>query len=219
MYVFLSFFREPLDRFTERSTLTAMSQRITNVLLVDNYDSFTWNLSASLRMEGATVTVRSRDDLDLRSVLDEPPVAIVLSPGPGSPSEALPVLHLLERLPSSIPVLGVCLGFQCMAHFLGYPIRRVAPIHGHRRPITHRGESIFCGLPDPLMVARYHSLGLTIADCRHGPLRILATNDDDGLVMAFRCEHRPWIGVQFHPESFATDAGGALIRNFLETTT
>ncbi|MBI2362269.1 MAG: aminodeoxychorismate/anthranilate synthase component II [Elusimicrobia bacterium] len=184
------------------------------VLLVDNYDSFTYNLFQMLSALGARVSVRRNDAVDAASARRMAPTHIVLSPGPGRPEEAGACLELVRALGSSTPLLGVCLGHQALAQALGGRVSRAPRImHGKVCPVDHDGRGLFRGLPRPLSVVRYHSLAVE----RAGLPRELAVSAwaADGTVMGLR--HRSWPaqGVQFHPESFATQDGARLLAAFL----
>lgn len=184
-------------------------------LLVDNDDSFTMNLAHAFAAAGARVRVTEARLLpweDLRGVR-----AIVLSPGPGTPEDARENLNLLQRI--SIPVLGVCLGMQVIALFSGAAVVRAEePMHGDTSPIEHSGEGIFRGLPKPFSAARYHSLAVERATLPP-ELRVIAQAKQKdarpGEIMAIAHATRPLVGVQFHPESFLTPWGPALLRNWL----
>jgi anthranilate synthase component II len=183
------------------------------ILVVDHYDSFTFNLVQLIESLGErTEVVRSdaepADELAARS-----PDAVVLSPGPGRPEDAGCFLELLEVLPSHVPVLGVCLGHQALAVAAGGRVERGRPTHGKATAVHHVGRGIFAGVPNPFDAARYHSFVVT-ADLP-ADLELTAWSDD-GMVMAARHRELPWFGVQFHPESILTPEGPAIVRNFLQ---
>jgi anthranilate synthase/aminodeoxychorismate synthase-like glutamine amidotransferase len=184
------------------------------ILVIDNYDSFVHNLARYLQRLGhATVVVRN-DEITRREVLSFRPDAIVLSPGPCTPAEAGCSLDLVRGVAGRIPILGVCLGHQTIASALGGSVVRAdEPMHGRASGIEHTGEGLFAGLPNPLVVGRYHSLIVEEASLP-SDLRVTARTSD-GTVMAL--EHRRWpvFGVQFHPESILTECGHALLANFL----
>jgi len=189
---------------------------VSRLLLVDNYDSFTYNLYQYLCELGATVEVRRNDDLTPGDVLASAPDGLVLSPGPRTPREAGVCNELIERFGPELPVLGVCLGLQCIAYTYGGRIVRAPELrHGKTSAIRHDGVGVLRDLPNPFRAVRYHSLVAepeTLPDC----LEITATTDD-GLIMGLRHRRYPVEGVQFHPESILTDSGKQLLRNFLES--
>ncbi len=184
------------------------------ILVVDNYDSFTYNLVQALGELGADIQVRRNDEIDAAGVAEMRPVGIVMSPGPGRPENAGSCCEIVEKLGHEIPMLGVCLGHQAIAATLGGVVTRAPQVvHGKTASIEHSGEGLFVGLPQPLEVARYHSLVIereSLPEC----LEINATTAD-GLIMGIRHRDWPLHGVQFHPESIATPAGPAMLRNFL----
>ena len=186
-------------------------------VLIDNYDSFTWNLWHYLEELGASVEVHRNDTLSVADVLAREPEGIVLSPGPCTPNEAGICLELVRAAAGRTPVLGVCLGHQSIGQaFGGRVVRARTVMHGKTSPIEHDGEDIFHGLPSPFTAARYHSLVLertSLPDC----LRITAETAD-GVVMGIRHVEHALFGVQFHPESIASEQGHPLLQNFLQTT-
>ena len=185
------------------------------ILIVDNYDSFVHNLDRYCRELGYDTLVRRHDAPLLNEIEHLAPTHIILSPGPCSPTEAGISVDVIRQFGSRIPILGVCLGHQCIgAAYGGQITRAVRPVHGRTSSISHDGSSVFAGLPSPLSVARYHSLVIakdSIPDC----LRITAVSDEDGEIMGV--EHRafPVAGVQFHPESAASEFGYAMLDRFL----
>ena len=183
------------------------------ILLVDNYDSFTYNLAHLFGELGAEVTVRRNDAIDAGEAERLAPSHLVLSPGPGRPGEAGASVEIVQRLAPSVPTLGVCLGHQAIVQAFGGEIgqaRRI--VHGKASAIDHDGRGLFRGLPEPFEAGRYHSLAATqIPDC----LEVSATCSDDE-VMGVRHRELPVDGVQFHPESVLTPLGPELARNFLE---
>ena len=185
------------------------------ILVVDNYDSFTYNLVHYLAELGAQTHVIRNDDLTAAEAIALRPEAILLSPGPCSPNEAGICLDLLSTAPDDLPIFGVCLGHQAMGQaFGGDVIRAKQLMHGKTSPIHHEGRSIFKGLPSPFTATRYHSLAVrreTLPD----DLEITAWTDD-GEIMGLAHKTRPIHGVQFHPESIATEHGHAMIANFLD---
>ncbi|MCY2960782.1 MAG: aminodeoxychorismate/anthranilate synthase component II [Planctomycetota bacterium] len=185
------------------------------ILLLDNYDSFTLNLVQGFAALGAKVEVRRNDALTVAELLALEPAAIVLSPGPGRPSDAGIQPELLRSLPEPMPLLGVCLGHQGLVEACGGALERdPVPVHGRASFVHHDGSSLFRGLPDPLAVGRYHSLRAR-ADALPGTLRRTAWTDD-GLVMAVEHVRLPRYGVQFHPESILTPLGERILARFLE---
>jgi anthranilate synthase/aminodeoxychorismate synthase-like glutamine amidotransferase len=187
------------------------------VLVVDNYDSFVWNLAQALGALGAEPEVVRNDALDPARVAADPPDRVVISPGPRGPAEAGASVSLVRALAGRVPILGVCLGHQCIAEaFGGRVVRAPRPRHGKTSEVRHDGLGVLRGLPSPLRAARYHSLAVEEGSL---PAALAVTaRSEDGVVMGLR--HREWAveGVQFHPESFLTASGPALLRNFLEGT-
>ena len=184
------------------------------ILLIDNYDSFTYNLYQAFAGLGAEVEVSRNDAITPDEVLAANPTAVVLSPGPGRPADAGICLDLLGALPLDKPLLGVCLGHQSIVEFHGGSLEVDAvPTHGKASPVRHDGEGLFQGLDDPLDCGRYHSLRAVRADLP-GDLKLSAWLDD-GAVMGVRHASAPRYGVQFHPESILTPSGSILLANFL----
>ena len=186
-------------------------------LLIDNYDSFTYNLWHYLGELGADVLVRRNDALSVAEALALKPQGIVLSPGPSDPDHAGICLDLVRRA-GAVPILGVCLGHQAIGQACGgRVVRAPVPMHGKLSPIQHDGSGVFAGLASPFLATRYHSL---VVDRAGLPpvLRVTATTED-GLVMGLAHRERPIHGVQFHPESIASEHGHALLRNFLALAT
>ena len=187
-----------------------------SVVVLDNHDSFTWNLVQYLREEGAECTVLQSDVATISGIVAIAPRGILLSPGPGAPDEAGITLEVVSTLSDQYPLLGVCLGFQAIAQSFGGIVRRAkAPVHGRARPVMHRGEGLFDGIPSPFLAARYHSLGVDMASLPAALVPLASS--DDGELMALRHATRPTVGVQFHPESILTEYGKVLIRNWLRT--
>ncbi|EAA5367261.1 aminodeoxychorismate synthase component 2 [Salmonella enterica] len=184
------------------------------ILLIDNYDSFTWNLYQYFCELGAEVQVRRNDALTLAHIDALNPQKIVISPGPCTPNDAGISLAVIRHYAGRIPMLGVCLGHQAMAQAFGATVVRAAKVmHGKTSPITHNGQGVFRGLPNPLTVTRYHSLIVdpaTLPEC----FEITAWSETQE-IMGIR--HREWDleGVQFHPESILSEQGHALLENFL----
>jgi anthranilate synthase component 2 len=188
------------------------------VLVVDNYDSFTFNLVQYLGELGAEMQVRRNDVLDVESVLALAPSRIVISPGPGRPEHAGVTVELVTRLAGRVPILGVCLGHQAIGHaFGGKVVAAPAPRHGKTSTVTHDGRGVFQGLSGTIEAARYHSLVVSDEGWPDA-LEVSARADDDGAVMALRHRQFPVHGVQFHPESILTRDGRLMLRNFLERT-
>jgi anthranilate synthase component 2 len=185
------------------------------LLLIDNYDSFTYNLVQYLGELGADVHVHRNDSLNLEQIAAWNPAQIVISPGPCTPNEAGISVPLIERFAGSVPILGVCLGHQAIGQaFGGRIVRAERVMHGKVSPVAHDGHGVFAGLPSPLTATRYHSLAIeraSIPAC----LEISATSDD-GEIMGVRHREWPVEGVQFHPEAILSEHGHALLRNFLE---
>ena len=183
--------------------------------LIDNYDSFTYNLFHYLGELGADVRVWRNDALTVEELAAHKPAAIVLSPGPCDPDRAGICLETIRVLAPTIPLLGVCLGHQSIGQaFGGDVIRAKAVMHGKISPIHHAGKGLFAGLQDPVMATRYHSLSVdraTLPSC----LEVTAWTDD-GEIMGFQHTTRPIHGVQFHPESIATEGGHQMLANFLK---
>ncbi|HET8726077.1 MAG TPA: aminodeoxychorismate/anthranilate synthase component II [Alphaproteobacteria bacterium] len=185
------------------------------LLLIDNYDSFTYNLVHYLGELGAETVVRRNDALTADEALEMKPDGIVLSPGPCDPDRAGICLELVEKAAGRVPMLGVCLGHQAIGQaFGGRVVRADAPMHGKVSAIRHAGDGVMRDLPSPVRVTRYHSLVVgrnDLPDC----LEITAETDD-GLIMALRHKSLPVHGVQFHPESIASEHGHRLLGNFLD---
>jgi anthranilate synthase/aminodeoxychorismate synthase-like glutamine amidotransferase len=184
------------------------------IFVIDNYDSFTYNLVQELGELGAQVDVARNDAFALADVAAAAPDGIVVSPGPGTPLDAGLSNEVIARFGPTVPLLGVCLGHQCIAHVLSGTVRRAPSLlHGKTSQIHHEGVGVFAGLPDPFAATRYHSL-VVAADDLPPELEVTARTAD-GLIMGLR--HRAWPveGVQFHPESILTSAGMDLLRTFL----
>ncbi len=190
------------------------------LLMIDNYDSFTWNLVQYLQVLGAEVRVVRNDELSVAQIEALAPERIVISPGPCTPDEAGVSLEVIRQLGPRTPLLGVCLGHQGIGQVYGGHVVRAGRImHGKTSPIRHRGTGVFAGLPDGYTATRYHSLVVektSIPEC----LEVTAwTENDDGSVeevMGLRHREHPVEGVQFHPESILTEHGHALLKNFLD---
>jgi anthranilate synthase component 2 len=185
------------------------------IVLVDNYDSFTFNLVHYLGSLGADVVVYRNDKIAVADVLKAAPDAIVLSPGPCTPNEAGICLDLIAQVAARIPILGVCLGHQAIGQaFGGAIVRAPTPVHGKLCEIRHCGAGVFRGIDGPFKATRYHSL-VVERNAMPDPLSVTAETDD-GLVMGLSHKTLPVHGVQFHPESIASEHGHLMLRNFLE---
>ncbi len=187
---------------------------MTSILLIDNYDSFTYNLVHYLGEMGAEVTVVRNDTVDMHALETSPPSGIVISPGPGTPDESGQCQQILREFGHKIPVLGVCLGHQTIGQIFGGKVIRTTPLHGKTSQVFHHGKGIFTGIPSPFTATRYHSLIVerkSLPDC----LEITAWTEDD-IIMGLQHKINPIHGVQFHPESIASEHGHAIIKNFLD---
>jgi len=184
------------------------------ILVIDNYDSFTYNLVQYLGEMGAELDVRRNDTLTIADVARMAPEKIVISPGPGTPDEAGITLDLIREFGAKTPIFGVCLGQQAIGQAMGGRVIRAEKLmHGKTSPVSHNGTGVFRGLPSPLEATRYHSLIVereTLPDC----LEITATTED-GEIMGLKHKSWPLEGVQFHPESVLTEHGKAIMKNFL----
>jgi anthranilate synthase component II len=189
------------------------------ILVIDNYDSFTFNLVQYLGELGAQLEVRRNDELSVDEIEALAPERIVISPGPCTPNEAGVSVEVIRRLGAGTPILGVCLGHQSIgAAYGGQVVRAGRVMHGKTSPIRHSGAGIFSGIPSPLTVARYHSLVIEPGTLP-AELEAVAWTDEPGWeteIQAVRHRQHPVWGVQFHPESIASEAGKDLLRNFLE---
>lgn len=187
------------------------------ILIVDNYDSFTYNLVHYALELGAQIEVRRNDALSAAEALTMQPDGVILSPGPCSPNEAGICLDLIKSAPDSLPILGVCLGHQAIGQaFGGKVVQAKSIMHGKTSAVTHDGSGVFAGLPSPYLATRYHSLAVdreNLPDCL-----LINAGTADGEIMGLRHAARPVHGVQFHPESIATENGHALLKNFLDLT-
>jgi anthranilate synthase component 2 len=185
------------------------------LLMIDNYDSFTFNLVQYFGELGEEVVTLRNDAVTLDEIERLAPARIVISPGPCSPAEAGISVPLLHRFAGRIPILGVCLGHQAIgAAFGGDVVRARTIMHGKTSPVTHDGRGVFAGIPSPYTVVRYHSLAVardTLPDCLE-----ISAQTDDGEIMGLRHREYAIEGVQFHPESIETEHGHRLLRNFLE---
>jgi anthranilate synthase component 2 len=187
------------------------------VLVIDNYDSFVYNLVQELGELGAEPVVHRNDAIDLDGIRAASPDAILISPGPGRPDDAGISLEVIEQLGVDYPILGVCLGHQSIGQaYGGQVVAAPTLMHGKTSAIHHTGAGVFAGLPEPFIATRYHSLVVeptTLPDV----LEVTATTDD-GVIMGFRHRELPVEGVQFHPESVLTPSGPSLLSNFLAST-
>jgi anthranilate synthase/aminodeoxychorismate synthase-like glutamine amidotransferase len=189
------------------------------ILVIDNYDSFTYNLVQYLGELGTQPFVRRNNEITLDEIASLKPERIVISPGPGRPEQAGITLDVIKRFGPTVPVLGVCLGHQAIGMaFGGLVVRANAPMHGKTSAIKHDGQGVFAGIASPLTVARYHSL-VVQKDGLPKELEVTAQTEDDGTIMALRHREFPIYGVQFHPESIMTREGQHLLRNFLKVGT
>ena len=186
------------------------------ILVIDNYDSFTYNLVQYLGELGAEVVVKRNDAVSIDEIRAHRPSGMLISPGPGRPEEAGMTLQLIAELGSTVPIFGVCLGHQSIAQHFGAAIVRADRLmHGRTSQIIHEGKGVFAGLPSPLTATRYHSL-IVKRDTVPDEIEITAWTEQDE-IMGLRHKHLPIEGVQFHPESFLTEHGHDLIRNWLSS--
>jgi anthranilate synthase component 2 len=195
-----------------KKLVTGIQMRI---LLIDNYDSFTWNLVHLIGALGPRIDVRRNDALTADEAVSGPHDAIVLSPGPCTPNEAGICLDLIGKAAGVKPVFGVCLGLQAIGQaFGGKVVRAPAPMHGKVSTISHGGRGLFRGINKPLAAARYHSLVVDRASCPD--IFDIEATSDEGLIMAMSHRRFPVCGVQFHPESIASEQGATIISSFLD---
>jgi anthranilate synthase component 2 len=183
------------------------------IVLIDNYDSFTWNLFHYLGELGARTVVHRNDKVSVGQILSSRPDAIVLSPGPCTPNEAGICLDLIRQAPASLPILGVCLGHQAIGQaYGGKVVRAPSLMHGKLSTIHHEQQGIFANVPKSFEATRYHSL---IVDRGTLPVCLEVTAETDGVIMGMEHKERPVHGVQFHPESIASEHGHQILKNFL----
>ena len=183
-----------------------------SLLVIDNYDSFTFNLVQMFRCYDLEISVFRADKITVEEVVERGPDYILISPGPKNPAAAGISKALIERMYRDTPILGVCLGMQCINEvFGGRTVRAPKPVHGKTSVVRHRGEGVFNGLPDSFAVARYHSLAVTDVN----DALVVTARSEDGVIMGVSHRECPLHGVQFHPESFLTEHGFAAIENFL----
>jgi anthranilate synthase component 2 len=186
------------------------------ILVLDNYDSFTYNLVQYLGELGAAVVVRRNDEVSVGEIAAIAPERIVISPGPGRPEDAGVTMDVIARLGSEMPILGVCLGHQAIgAACGGSVVRAPVPMHGKTSIIEHDGRGVFSGLTGPFIASRYHSLVVSEQGLP-ADLEITARTQDDRIIMGLRHRRWPLHGVQFHPESILTGEGHKMLRNFLD---
>jgi anthranilate synthase/aminodeoxychorismate synthase-like glutamine amidotransferase len=186
------------------------------IVVIDNYDSFTFNLVQYLWELGASVEVFRNDQIDVDGIRSHRPEALVLSPGPCTPSEAGICVSAIQALSGQVPILGVCLGHQAIGQaFGGRVVRAKQVMHGKTSWIDHDGSGLFSGVTAPMEAGRYHSL-VVERESLPGELRVTASSQDDGEIMALAHRTHPTIGVQFHPESVLTPQGKKVLANFLE---
>jgi len=185
------------------------------IVVVDNYDSFTWNLVQYLAEQGAAVDVVRNDEITVDELAARDPEGVLLSPGPGTPDDAGITLEVIDRLAGTVPLLGVCLGHQAIAQAYGGKVVRADRLmHGRTSPIEHAGAGVFAGLPNPFTATRYHSLIVERASLPDA-LELTAWTAE-GEIMGLRHRAHDVEGVQFHPESFLTEHGHALLKRFLD---
>jgi anthranilate synthase/aminodeoxychorismate synthase-like glutamine amidotransferase len=190
----------------------------TRVLVIDNYDSFVYNLVQELGELGADLIVHRNDDIDVDGIRSASPDAILISPGPGRPEEAGISMEVVAELGGEIPILGVCLGLQAIAQVYGGEVVAAPTLmHGKTSAVHHGGTGVFAGLPDPFVATRYHSLVVAPASVPDA-LEVTASTAD-GVIMGLRHRTLAVEGVQFHPESFLTPNGPSLLSNYLATAT
>ncbi len=187
------------------------------VLMIDNYDSFTWNLVHYIGELGASLDVRRNDEISVEAILETAPEAIVLSPGPCSPDEAGICLALIAQAGGHIPIFGVCLGHQAIGQSYGAKIIRTHPMHGKVSSVSHRGETVFRGINGSFQATRYHSL--TIDPATRPDVLSVTAESEDKVIMGVSHRTHPVHGVQFHPESIASEHGKIILRNFLDLAT
>ena len=189
------------------------------ILVIDNYDSFTWNLVQYLGELGAEPVVRRNDAIGVEEIGELRPRGVVISPGPCTPAEAGVSVPVIRRWGATVPILGVCLGHQAIGEaFGGRVVRARRVMHGKTSTIIHDGQGVFAGLPSPLQVMRYHSLVIEPTSIPAALEVIARATDDPDEIHAVRHRDHPVWGVQFHPESVLTDGGKQLLRNFLQMT-
>jgi anthranilate synthase/aminodeoxychorismate synthase-like glutamine amidotransferase len=185
------------------------------ILVLDNYDSFVWNLARYVRELGREPLVRRNDAITLEEIAELAPTHIIISPGPCTPAEAGISVAAIRRFGASLPILGVCLGHQAIGAAYGAQVVRAGrPMHGKTSDISHDGTGLFAGLPTPFTATRYHSLVLERASLP--PELLVTASAEDGEIMAIRHRTHPVVGTQFHPESVLTEWGHRILERFLE---
>ena len=186
------------------------------ILIIDNYDSFTFNLVQLFGQIGQELQVIRNDAMDVAGIRALQPLGLVISPGPGTPADAGICRQAILELHSEIPIFGVCLGHQCIGEvFGGRVVRAPVPMHGKTSAVTHQGGGLLKGLPSPLTATRYHSL--MVEEATFPETLEIDARADDGTIMALHHRHRPVFGIQFHPESVMTEQGEEIVRNFLQS--
>ncbi|MGY8678586.1 aminodeoxychorismate/anthranilate synthase component II [Bradyrhizobium sp. UFLA05-153] len=189
------------------------------IIIIDNYDSFVFNIARYFRRLGEATEVVRNDAISLNDIVRLKPRAVVISPGPCTPTEAGISTSIVRELSGCVPILGICLGHQCIGSVFGGRVTRARrPMHGRSSSVAHDGRGLFEGLPSPLCVGRYHSLVVEIDQSRASRLMVTARSDE-GEIMALAHHDQPTYGVQFHPESILTQQGDALLTNFLRLAT
>lgn len=187
------------------------------IVLIDNYDSFTYNLYQYLGDLGVETQVHRNDRISVNEIVELSPAGIIISPGPSDPDHAGICLELVTKAADNdVPLLGVCLGHQCIGQAFGGKIVQTKPMHGKTSHISHTDRGVFAGIPSPFEVTRYHSLVIE-PDSLPDDLEITAQTED-GIIMGVQHKNKPLHGVQFHPESIATQHGHALLKNFIALT-
>ena len=188
------------------------------ILLIDNFDSFTYNLYQLLLELGEEVLVKRNNSLTIQEIKDLSPACIILSPGPGRPEESGICMEIIKNLSSEIPILGVCLGHQAIGHVFGATVSRAGQIkHGKASAVIHMDDELFKDIPQGFRAMRYHSL-IIKKESIPTEIEMIASSEDDGEIMAIRHKNYPIYGVQFHPESIGTPFGKTIVTNFLNIT-
>lgn len=185
------------------------------IAIIDNYDSFVFNIARYLHELGEETEVIRNDAISVSDLVRRGPRAVVISPGPCTPAEAGISTSVVRELSGRIPILGICLGHQCIGNVFGGRVRRaLRPMHGQASPVIHDGQGLFSGLPSPLRVGRYHSLVVEFDNLCRSPI-VVSARSEEGEVMALTHRRHPTYGVQFHPESILSEWGHVLLANFL----
>lgn len=203
----------PADFFLFSVSIHAITPNM--IILIDNYDSFTYNLVQYLGDLKTETKVYRNDMITVQEILDQKPAGLMISPGPGNPDQAGICLDLVDAaIKETVPLLGICLGHQCIGQALGGKIVKTTPHHGKTSEITHNNQGVFKDIPSPFEATRYHSL---IIERENLPQSLTVTAEtDDGVIMGVQHTQAPLHGVQFHPESIATEHGHTLLKNFVE---